>query len=175
MSLPLVVSNPGDLWSVQDVVQMTCPMSSGWHNEINNLSHPDELAPGRISSELLMVNAGCHLDDPQCSPVIGMTYRNSNHKSYGWFSPWPYLIQMTYGQCIMSSGWLRCYPKSSRWHNEIWVSNPDDLLELISHPDEIWQIHYVIWMTYTLFWYWRSQSCFFINSTISVLFYHGDY
>ena len=58
-----------------------------------------------------------------------------------------------------SSGWLmvyagyhtdeiRCYPKPSEWYNGIWVSHPDYLLEVISHPNELRQIHYVIRMTY---------------------------
>ena len=59
----------------------------------------------------------------------------------------------------ISSGWLMAhvvghpddipyYPMSSGWQNEIWVSHPDDLLGVISDPDVLRQIYYVVRITY---------------------------
>ena len=71
-----------------------CPISSGWHNVIWTLSHPDELAPGRISSGWLLDTAVCHPDD--------ISY---HHMSSGWLSRNQYQIRMSYDTVIMSSGW----------------------------------------------------------------------
>ena len=49
-------------------------------------------------------------------------------KSSGWFIYRQYLIRMTNGQCIMSSGWVTILPYLIRWHKVIWT---------ISHPDEL--------------------------------------
>ena len=42
--------------------------SSGQHNAIWTLNHPEELAPVRIASGLLMANVVCHPDDLRCYP-----------------------------------------------------------------------------------------------------------
>ena len=76
-------------------------MSSVWltilsyliHDVIWTLSHPDELAPGRISSGWVLNTAVYHPDD---------IYR---HMSSGWLSWNWYLIRMSYDNVIMSSGW----------------------------------------------------------------------
>ena len=44
----------------------------------------------------------------------------------------------------MSSGWNMILFKSSGWHDEIWVSPLDDLLDVISHPYELRQTYHVI-------------------------------
>ena len=88
----------------QYLIRMTygyCRMSSvwltilsRWHNVIWTQSHPDELAPGRISSGWLLDTAVCHPD--------GISYR---HMPSGWLSRNWYLIRMSYDNVIMSSGW----------------------------------------------------------------------
>ena len=142
-------------------------MSSGWHNVSWTLCHPDEIAPGRISS-------GWQMQD-----VIRMTYdvalchpgeiTNLIPKSSGWLSYSQYLIRMTYRRCIchpddlpgvgISSGWVTanslCHPDdilfhlmSSGWLNWGWflirmsygnviMSSGWDTLPFLSHPDEI--------------------------------------
>ena len=50
-----VLSDPDDIRSFQK--------SSGWHDVGWILCHPDEIAPGRISSRRLMTKVGCHPDD----------------------------------------------------------------------------------------------------------------
>ena len=124
-------------------------MPCGWRTALA-ISHPDELAPSRISSRWLMANGGCHPDDLRCCPM-----------SSGWHNViwiWSYPDELASGR--ISSGWLithavsnpdgiRCYSKSSWWHDEIWVrvSHPDDLLNVTSHPDVLRQIHCVIRVT----------------------------
>ena len=83
-----------------------CPISSGWHNVIWTLSHPDELAPGRISSGWLLDTAVCHPDD--------ISY---HHMSSGWLSRNQYHIRMSYDTVIMSSG----------WHTLPFLSHPDEI------------------------------------------------
>ena len=123
-----------------------------------NLSHPDELAPGRISSGWLMASAEWHPDDLRCCPmsfrwhnVIG----NLGHPD-----------EIAPG-CI-SSGWLMtnagCHPDDLRfcpgirWHNVIWALSLRDKLApgrmssgwLMTnagcHPDDLW-CPYLIRMT----------------------------
>ena len=83
-----------------------CPISSVWHNVIWTLSHPDELAPGRISSGWLLYTATSHPDD--------ISYR---HMSFGWLSRNWYLIRMSHDNVIMSSG----------WHTLPFLSHPDEI------------------------------------------------
>ena len=83
-----------------------CPISSGWYNVIWNLSHPVELAPGRISSGWLLDAAVCHPDDI-----------SKHHMSSGWLSRNWYLIRMSYDNVIMSSG----------WHTLPFLSHPDEI------------------------------------------------
>ena len=119
MTLLLPVSHPDDLtivsissgWLIgiagcHPHDSRYCPISSGWHNAIWTLSHTDELATDRISSGWLLDTAVCHPDD--------ISYR---HMSSGWLSRNWYLIQMSYENVVMSSG----------WHT----------LPFLSHPDEI--------------------------------------
>ena len=58
-------------------------MSSGWHNEIWNLSHLDDLGIGSVSSGWLMVNVICHPNGIRSFPM-----------SYGWHNV----------------SWTLCYP-----------------------------------------------------------------
>ena len=74
-------------------------MSSGWN-----------IAPGRISSGWLLTNAGCHPDD----------IANVIPKSSGCLSYYQYFSRMTYGRCIMSSG----------WHTLPFLSHPDEIASL---------------------------------------------
>ena len=127
--------------------------SSVWNDVGWILCHPDEIAPGRISSRRPMQG------------VIRMTYdinlchpheiTNFIPKASKWLNYCQYLIWMTYGHCSMSPGWLTiliylirrtwCHlnPKSSGW--------------VCSRP-------YLIWMTYSrcimssrwLSWRWYS-------------------
>ena len=199
------------------------PISSGWHNVIWTLSHPDELAPGRISSGGILDTAACHPDDLSYHRMssgrlsrnwylIRMSYDNVIMSS-GW-QRLPFLshsdeianfdfphhavafqrfriIRMTYGHCRMSSGWptllafvirmkwliwslshpddLAVLSISFRWLMDIVVCHSDDIwycpvasgrhniiwtlshrmcwLPIVSHPDDLWPIHYVIRMT----------------------------
>ena len=90
------------------------PISSGWH-VIWTLSHPDGIAPDRISSGWLMANALCHPDD-LAGVGISFGWITANllcqpddipfHlMSSRWLNWGCYLIQMSYGNIIMSSGW----------------------------------------------------------------------
>ena len=74
--------------------------SSGWLGFQISLCHPDEIAPGRISSWRIITHAGCHPDEKT----------NLITKSSGWLSYSRYLIRMTYGHCRLSSGWLTILP-----------------------------------------------------------------
>ena len=113
------------------------PKSSGWDN-CWCLSHPDELAPGRISSGWLLDTAVCHPDD--------ISY---HRMSSGWLSRNRYLIRMSYGNVIMSSGWHR--------------------LPFLSHPDEIVNFdfphHAVALQRFRTFWCWMSVSLLPIRSS----------
>ena len=103
------------------------PISSGRHNAIWTLSHPDELDTDRISSGWLMADALCHPDDSAgvgissgwatvnslCHPDgIPFHLMSSEWLNLGW-----YLIRMSNGNVVMSSGW--------------------DTLPFLSHQDEI--------------------------------------
>ena len=103
------------------------PISSGWHNVIWTLSQWDELVPDRISTRWFMADALCHPDDLSgigisfgwitanlvCHPDdIPFHLMSSGWLNWGW-----YLIQMSYGNVIMSSGWYT--------------------LPFLSHPDEL--------------------------------------
>ena len=92
-----------------------CIISYGWHNVIWTQSHPDELAPGRISSGWLMANAVCDPVDLRYYPTMSSGWDTDLiPKSFRWLSCWQYLIRMTYGQCRMSSGWLTMLPYVTR-------------------------------------------------------------
>ena len=94
----IVLCHPDDSWC--------CPISSGWHNVIWTLSHPDELVPGRMSSGWLLDTAVWHPDDK--------SYR---HMSSGWLRRNWFLIRMSYDNVIMSSG----------WHTLPFLSHPDEI------------------------------------------------
>ena len=90
-------------------------ISSGWvtanslcHPDdiLFHLCHPDDLPDVGISSGWVTANSLCHLDD------ILFHFMSSGWLNWGWF-----LIRMSYGNVIMSSGW--------------------DTLPFLSHPDEI--------------------------------------
>ena len=123
-------------------------MSSGWRKDIWNLSHPDDLAIGSISSRPLMPNALCHLYDIRsfskssrwhnvnwtlCHPDVR---NNLITKSSGWLS-----LSHPYDLAIgrISFGWfmanvfshpddIRSFHKSSGWNDVGWI---------LCHPDEI--------------------------------------
>ena len=91
------------------------------------ISHPDDLAIPSISSRWLIVDELCHPDDlPGIGISRGWVTANSlchsddilfHSMSSGWLNWGWFLIWMSYGNVIMSSGW--------------------DTLPLLSHPDEI--------------------------------------
>ena len=80
-------------------------ISSGWLI-VDTLCHPDDLLGVGISSGWVTANSLCHPDD------ILFHFMSSGWLNWGWF-----LIRMSYGNAIMSSGW--------------------DMLPFLSHPDEI--------------------------------------
>ena len=94
---------------MQDVIRMTNVVALCHPDEITkiwSLSHPSDIAIPNISSGWLIVDAICHPDD------ILFHSMSSGWLNWGWF-----LIRMSYGNVIMSSGW--------------------DTLPFLSHPDEI--------------------------------------
>ena len=84
-----------------------CPLSAGWHNIIWILSYPDELVPDRISSGWVTANSLCHPGD----------IHDYHLMSSGWLTWCCYLIRMSYGNIIMSSG----------WHTLLFLSHPDKI------------------------------------------------
>ena len=115
---------------MQDVIRMTYDVASCHPDEITkieSLSHQDDSAITSISSGWLIVDALCHPDD---LPGVGISSRwvtaNSlchpddilfHLMSSGWLDWGWFLIRMSYGNVIMSSGW--------------------DTLPFLSHSDEI--------------------------------------
>ena len=115
---------------MQDVIRMTYDVALCHPDEITkmwSLSHPDDLAIPSISSGWLIVNALCHPDDlPGVGISSGWVTANSlchpddilfHFMSSGWLNWSWFLIRMSYGNVIMSSG--------------------SDTLPFLSHPDEI--------------------------------------
>ena len=115
---------------MQDVIRMTYNVSLCHPDEITKiwyLSHPDDLAIPSISSGWLIVDALCHPDDlPGVGISSGWVTANSwchpddtlfHFMSSGWLNWGWFLIRMSYGNVIMSSGW--------------------DTFPFLSHPDEI--------------------------------------
>ena len=130
--------------------------SSRWYSEVWIRGHPDELAPGSISSRWFMTNAGCHPDDLPCC-LMSSGWHNeistSSHMSSGWHneistsshpgelvrdhisSRWP----MTNTGCHPDD--VLCCPISSGWLNVIWtLSHLDDLApgRISWHLDDLW-------------------------------------
>ena len=84
------LSHLDDLWSMQEAIRMTALRNSSW-------SHPDELAPGRISSEWLKDTAGCHPDKLGYCPI-----------SSGWHNIiWTLSHPDELAPGRISSGWLK--------------------------------------------------------------------
>ena len=115
---------------MQDVIRMTYDVALCHPDEITkiwSLSHPDDLAIPSISSGWLIVDALCHLDDlPGVGNSSGWVTANSlchpdyillHFMSSGWLNGGWFLIRMSYGNVIISSGW--------------------DTLPFLSHPDGI--------------------------------------
>ena len=73
----------GDSWCHPDDLRC-CPISSGWPNVIQTLSHPDELAHGRISPGWLMSN------DDLLEVISHQDEFRENH----------YVIRMTYAPVL---------------------------------------------------------------------------
>ena len=102
-------------------------MSSTWHNVIHTLSHPDDLAPSRISSRWIMGIAQCHLPDLRYCRMSSGWHNVIKVLSYPDELVWWYLIRMIYGQCSMSSGWPRCTPtlessgQNLIFHYTLWL------------------------------------------------------
>ena len=106
---------------------MILPYPIRWHNIIWIVSHPDELAPGRISSGWLKSTAVCHPESYDSALCHTDEINLLIPKSSGWLSYRQYLIRTTYGHCRMSTGWLtklsylvrmtqhHLNPKSSGW------------------------------------------------------------
>ena len=121
------------------VIQMTWhnsnPRSSGWVRSWPHLI--------RMTNGQWMMPSGWLAMLPY---FIRMIQCNLNPKSSGWLS---YLMRMPYGACSLSPRWHTLLTlKSSGWHDEICVSHPDDLLDMIPNPDELRQFSYALWMTY---------------------------
>ena len=115
---------------MQDVIRMTYDVASCHPDEITkiiSLSHPDDLAIPSNSSGWLIVDALCHPDDlPGVGNSSGWVTANSlchpddilfHFMLSGWLNGGWFLIRMSYGNVIMSSGW--------------------DALPFVSHPDEM--------------------------------------
>ena len=115
---------------MQNVIRMTYDVALCHPGEITkiwSLSHLDDLAIPSISPEWLIVDASCHPDDlPGVGISSGWVTANSlchqddilfHFMSSGWLNWGWFLIRMSYGNVIMSSGW--------------------DTLPFLSHPDEI--------------------------------------
>ena len=115
---------------MQDVIRMTYDVALCHPDEITkiwSLSHPVDLAIPSISSGWLIVDALCHPDDlPGVGISSGWVTANSlchpgdilfHFMSSGWLNWGWFLIRMSYGNVIMSSGW--------------------DTLPFLSHRDEI--------------------------------------
>ena len=127
--------------------------------------HPEEKRPGANSSGLLTVWITiCHPDD------LGQ-----HHKSSGWHPALTIsqsddllklycqdLIRVTYGRCIMSSGWLIWrshlirmsngkFIMSSRWHTPPSYVIRMTYLRLVPLLDELRQCYFVIRMKYASF------------------------
>ena len=102
-------------------------MSPEWLNVIWTVSHPDELDSDRISYGWLMTDTSCHLDDLAGFGISSgwVTTNSLCHRDHtpfhlmssGWLNWGWYLIWMSNGNVIMSSGW--------------------DTLPFLSHPDDI--------------------------------------
>ena len=93
------------------------------------LSHPNELAPDRISSRWLMADESCHPDDlagvgisswwvtanPLCHPDDIPVHLMSSR----WLNWGRYFIRMNYGNVIMSPRWdtlpFLCHPDDSKF------------------------------------------------------------
>ena len=90
-----VLSHPDDIRSFHK--------PSGWNDVGWILCHPDEIAPGRISSRRLMTIIRMTFDINLCHPheIINLIPKSSK-----WLNYCQYLIRMTYGHCSMSPGWL---------------------------------------------------------------------
>ena len=105
-----------------------CLMSSRWHNIFHVLSHPDELAPGRMSPGWLMINVRWLMNLWYCS------------MSFGWDNIiWSLSHPDDFAIVTVWSGWLManvlCHPQdirsfrmSSWWHSVIYI---------LSHPIEL--------------------------------------
>ena len=115
---------------MQDVIRMTYDVALCHPDEITkiwSLSHPDDLDIPSISSGWLIVDALCHPDDLPCVgnssgwvTAISLCHPDDmlfHFMSSGWLNGGWFLIRMSYGNVIMSSGW--------------------DTLPFVSHPDEI--------------------------------------
>ena len=127
MMLPYVIRMRQLMWSLSHLDDLAIPsISSGWHMA-DALCHPDDLAGVGISSGRVTTNSLCHPDD------ILFHIMSSVWLNWGW-----YLIRMSYGNVIMSSGWHTLPP---------YVIGMTSL-RMVSHPDELRQCYYVIRMTY---------------------------
>ena len=82
------------IWSLSHPDDLVIPsISSGWLI-VDALYHPDDLPAVGISSGWVTANSLCHPDDKL------FHFMSSGWLNWGWF-----LIRMSYGNVIMSSGW----------------------------------------------------------------------
>ena len=102
LALGIISSGPLMANAIYHLGHFRCyHMSSRWYNEIWNLCHPDNVAPGWP-----IPDAVCHAGDLQCNPVAYRWHNDIlNSMPSGWFSSWRNLIRMNYGPCTMYSGW----------------------------------------------------------------------
>ena len=132
------------------------PISSGWHNIIWTLSHPDEItiltpkSSGWLSYRQYLVRMTygyCRMSSDEMTYDIVLSHPDDITSS-GWVSSWSYLIRMTYGYCSTSSSWhiIRQYiirMTYRNWyiirmcHNNVIMSSGWHTLPFLSHPDEI--------------------------------------
>ena len=93
------------------------------------VDYPDDLGQGGISSILVRFNAVCYPD--------GIWRQLKSPGWLVWLSSWRYLIRIAYGECNMSSGWLKMESYAIRMTWLLVVSRPD-----------LWTMQYAIRLIY---------------------------
>ena len=144
------------------VIRLRCHrLSTGWLismwyiirlRQYATLRHPYDLAPSISLSRRLMANAICHRNDTWSNPTLSSAWNDEiwalSHPNGQ--APGSISFGLPLAHAVWHSNDIRWYPKSYGWHIEIRVSHPDDLLKVISHLDELRQIHYLIQLAVAL-------------------------
>ena len=132
------------------------PKSSGWHNVSWTLCHPDEIPPWPYLIRMTYDQCRYHPDDVVLCHPDEIT--NLIRKSSGWlsYSQYPTGWLMADALCHpddltgvgISYGWVTT---NSLSHPDYIPFHPDDLMRLVSHPDESRQCYYITRMRYVFF------------------------